>query len=169
MIISARQKLRIAINKSPFSIPRRNSSNLTIEMTTMVRVIIADDHHLVREAWTLILNRDPRISIIAGCKNGLEAVELCREINPDVVLMDINMEPVNGIEATKAIREFSNDIKIIGISVHSDLPYLNALMQAGANGYVTKNSSGEEMVRAIISVVAGNNYICKEMMGQINS
>ena len=79
------------------------------------------------------------------------------------------MEPVNGIEATKAIREFSNDIKIIGISVHSDLPYLNALMQAGANGYVTKNSSGEEMVRAIVSVASGKNFICKEIMSQMNS
>ena len=77
--------------------------------------------------------------------------------------MDINMEPVNGIEATKAIREFSSQIKIIGISVHTDLPYLNALMHAGADGYVTKNSPGEEMIKAIMLVVKGEKYFCKEI------
>lgn len=129
----------------------------------MVKVVIADDHSLVREAWALLLSRDARLSIIAACENGEQAVALCREINPDVVLMDINMEPVNGIEATKAIREFSAEIKIIGISVHTDLPYLNALMLAGANGYVTKNSPGEEMIKAILQVMQGEKYFCKEI------
>lgn len=129
----------------------------------MVKVVIADDHNLVREAWTLLLSRDPRISIIATCENGEQAIILCRQLLPDIVLMDINMEPVNGIEATKAIREFSTSIKIIGISVHTDLPYLNALMLAGANGYVTKNSPGEEMITAIMLVMNGEKYFCKEI------
>ena len=73
------------------------------------------------------------------------------------------MEPVSGIDATKTIREFSDDIRIIGISVHTDHPYINALMQAGANGYVTKNSSGEEMIRAIMLVMQGQQYFCKEI------
>jgi two-component system invasion response regulator UvrY len=77
--------------------------------------------------------------------------------------MDINMDPVNGVEATKAIREFSREVKIIGISVHTDLPYLNALMHAGANGYVTKNSPGEEMIRAIMLVMEGKKYFCREI------
>src|ERR671912_461902 len=115
----------------------------------MVRVVIVDDHNLVREAWALLLSRDARISIAATYEGVEQAIKVCKDINPDVVLMDINMEPVNGIDATKAIREFSTQIKIIGISVHTDLPYLNALMLAGANGYVTKNSPGEEMIKAI--------------------
>jgi two-component system invasion response regulator UvrY len=129
----------------------------------MVKVVIADDHNMVREAWALLLSRDPRLSIVATCENGEQAVAICKEINPDVVLMDINMEPVNGIDATRAIREFSSEIKIIGISVHTDLPYLNALMLAGANGYVTKNSPGEEMLKAIMLVVKGEKYFCKEI------
>jgi two-component system invasion response regulator UvrY len=129
----------------------------------MVKVVIADDHNMVREAWALLLSRDPRLSIVATCENGEQAVAICKEINPDVVLMDINMEPVNGIDATRAIREFSSEIKIIGISVHTDLPYLNALMLAGANGYVTKNSPGEEMIKAIMLVVKGEKYFCKEI------
>lgn len=129
----------------------------------MVKVVIADDHAMVREAWVLLLSRDPRLKIVDTCENGEMVINICKEKNPDVVLMDINMEPVNGIEATKAIREFSDDIKIIGISVHTDLPYLNALMQAGANGYVTKNSPGEEMIRAILLVTKGEMYFCKEV------
>jgi len=129
----------------------------------MVKVLIADDHNMVREAWALLLSRDPRLSIVATCENGEQAIGLCREIVPDVVLMDINMAPVNGIEATKAIREFSTEIKIIGISVHTDLPYLKALMLAGANGYVTKNSPAEEMIRAILLVIKGEKYFCKEI------
>ena len=129
----------------------------------MIKVVIADDHRLVREAWNLLLSSDKRISIVAVCENGDEVVEVCRTMNPHVVLMDINMEPVSGIEATRSIREFSEDIRIIGISVHTDLPYVNALMQAGANGYVTKNSSGEEMIRAIFLVMEGQQYYCKEI------
>lgn len=129
----------------------------------MITVIIADDHKLVREAWNLLLSRDKRLSIIAICENGSQVIEACRSLSPHVVLMDINMDPVSGIEATKAIRTFTNDIRIIGISVHTDLPYVNALMHAGANGYVTKNSSGEEMIRAIMLVMDGQQYFCKEI------
>lgn len=129
----------------------------------MVKVVIADDHSMVREAWALLLGRDQRLSIVATCENGEQAIELCKQLKPDVVLMDINMEPVNGIDATRAIRDFSAEIKIIGISVHTDLPYLNALMMAGANGYVTKNSPGDEMIKAILLVMKGEQYFCKEI------
>ena len=129
----------------------------------MIKVVIADDHNMVREAWALLLGRDPNLSIVATCENGEQAVSLCKKIKPDVVLMDINMEPMNGIDATRAIREFSDEIKIIGISIHTDLPYFNALIQAGANGYVTKNSPGEEMVKAILLVMQGEKYFCREI------
>ena len=128
-----------------------------------IKVVIADDHKLVRDAWSLLLSRDKRLSIIAICESGFQVIEACKKLKPEVVLMDINMEPISGIEATRSIREFSNDIRIIGISVHADLPYVNALMQAGANGYVTKNSSGEEMIRAIMLVMEGQQYFCKEI------
>lgn len=129
----------------------------------MIKVVIADDHRLVREAWKQVLGRDKRLSVAAICENGYRAVEACRNLAPDVVLMDINMDPMNGIEATKTIREFSHEIKIIGISVHTDLSYIHALMQAGGNGYVTKNSSGEEMIEAIMLVMDGQQYFCREI------
>ncbi|HVK49404.1 MAG TPA: response regulator transcription factor [Pseudobacter sp.] len=129
----------------------------------MIKIVIADDHRLVREAWRLLLSRDPRLDVIAVCENGHRVVEASRVLQPQVILMDINMEPMNGIEATRKIREFSSDIRIIGISVHTDLAYVNGLMQAGANGYVTKNSSGEEMIAAILQVMEGQPYFCKEI------
>jgi len=129
----------------------------------MVNVVIADDHRLVREAWALLLRRDKRISITGIVDNGRDVINLCRGNCPDIVLMDINMEPTNGLDATKEIRAFNDSVKIIGISVHSDLSYVNSLLQAGANGYVTKNSSSSEMLHAIFEVMDGKQYICKEI------
>jgi len=80
-----------------------------------------------------------------------------------VILMDINMEPVNGIEATRAIREFAPDIKIIGVSVQAERSYVNEMLRNGANGYVTKNSSSTEMITAIDEVLAGKTYLCEEI------
>ncbi len=129
----------------------------------MIRLVITDDHKLVREAWALLLSRDKGISIVGMCENGREIIEFCQNQPPDVVLMDINMEPINGIDATRNIRQFNSDVKIIGISVHADLPYVNALVEAGANGYVTKNSSGSEMSLAIRKVMEGETYYCAEV------
>lgn len=131
----------------------------------MVRLVIVDDHRLVREAWKRVLSRDGRIDVIAVCENGEQAVETARKLKPDVMMMDITMEPVNGVDATRIIRGFDSEIKVIGVSVHSDLAHVNAIMNAGANGYVTKNSSGEEMITAIMHIMEGGTYICKEIHG----
>lgn len=129
----------------------------------MIRIIIADDHKLVREAWSMLLRRDKRLDVVAICENGMDVTDYISKHQADVILMDINMEPVNGIEATRAIRKFNPLVKIIGISVHTDLPYVKALMDAGANGYVTKNSPGSEMIHAIFEVLEGNVFYCKEI------
>jgi two-component system invasion response regulator UvrY len=129
----------------------------------MIQLVIADDHRLVRDAWTLLLNRDERLHVQAVCEHGGQVVELCRQQEPDLVLMDINMEPVNGIEATRRIRTFSQQIKIIGVSIHTDLVHVNAMLKAGANGYVTKNSSADEMIEAIIRIMGGESYICRDV------
>lgn len=131
----------------------------------MIRLAICDDHRLVREAWKLLLSRDPRLEVIAVCENGMQAIEVCKNEHPDIVLMDITMEPINGVDTTRMIREFDQTVKIIGVSVHSDLAHVNAILGAGANGYVTKNSSGEEMIHAIIQIMDGKTYICKEIPG----
>ena len=129
----------------------------------MIKLIIVDDHFHVREAWSWVLNQVPRLNVIAQCANGQEAIEAARTLQPDVILMDIHMTPVNGIEATRIIRGFAPDMKIIGVSVQAERSYVNEMLRNGANGYVTKNSPSTEMVTAIDEVLAGNIYICEEV------
>ncbi len=129
----------------------------------MIKLIIVDDHFQVREAWSWVLSQVPKLSVIAQCANGQEAIAAARDLRPDVILMDINMTPVNGIEATRTIREFAPEIKIIGVSIQAERSYVNEMLRNGANGYVTKNSPSTEMVVAIEEVVAGNTYICEEV------
>ncbi|HEV9037553.1 MAG TPA: response regulator transcription factor [Puia sp.] len=129
----------------------------------MIRLVIVDDHMHVREAWSWVLSQVPGLNVIAQCANGLEAIEAARQLQPDVMLMDIHMNPVNGLEATRTIRGFAPDIKIIGVSVQAERSYVTEMLRSGANGYVTKNSPSEEMVTAIDEVLAGKTYICEEV------
>jgi DNA-binding NarL/FixJ family response regulator len=129
----------------------------------MINILIADDHKLIRETWTFILNRDTRFKVIGSCSNSEEAVKMSKEKHPDVVLMDINMVPFSGIEATRRIREVSPDSRIIGVTMHSQPAYAKKMLQLGASGYVTKNSSKEEMINAILEVSRGNKFLCEEI------
>jgi len=128
-----------------------------------ITILLVDDHKLIRDSWTFILNSDPRFLVIGETSNGDQAIEIAKIIKPDIVLMDVNMTPVNGFDATKQICEFSPDSKVIGISMHSMPAYAKRMLQVGAMGYVTKNSSKEEMISAIIEVNNGNKYICEEV------
>jgi DNA-binding NarL/FixJ family response regulator len=129
----------------------------------MISILIADDHRLIRETWTYILNRDARFKVIGSCSSSDEAVKMSKQKHPDVVLMDINMVPFSGIEATRQIREVSPDTRIIGVTMHSQPAYAKKMMQLGASGYVTKNSSREEMINAILEVSKGNKFVCEEI------
>jgi DNA-binding NarL/FixJ family response regulator len=129
----------------------------------MISIIIADDHKLIRETWTYILNRDSRFRVIGSCSNSEEAVKMSEQKQPNVVLMDINMIPFSGIEATRQIREVAPESRIIGVTMHSQPAYAKKMLQYGASGYVTKNSSREEMVTAILEVSKGNKYLCDEI------
>lgn len=128
-----------------------------------ITVLIADDHKLIRETWSFILNSDPRFSVIAQCSNGQEAIELAQKLRPKIALLDINMTPINGIEATEQIRKFSPSTKIIGVSMHSQPAYVKKLLKLGAMGYVTKNSPQQEMFEAILEVNEGKRFICSEV------
>jgi DNA-binding NarL/FixJ family response regulator len=128
-----------------------------------ITILIADDHKLIRETWSFILNSDPRFQVIAQCSNGEEAVALSQQLRPKVVLIDINMTPMSGIEATEQIRKFSPSSKIIGVSMHSQPAYVKKLLKLGAHGYVTKNSPQQEMFEAIMEVSKGNRFICSEV------
>ncbi len=128
-----------------------------------ITILIADDHTLVRETWSFILNTDERFKVIAESGSGEEAVELAKQLRPNVVIMDINLPGINGIEATQLIRKFSPASKILGVSLHTQPTYARKMIQKGAMGYVTKNSSREEMFKAIMEIQSGKKYICDEI------
>jgi DNA-binding NarL/FixJ family response regulator len=133
-----------------------------------ISVLIADDHKLIRETWSYILNNDPRFVVVGECGDSEQAVEMSRAKRPMIVLMDINMNPISGFEATEKIRKVSPGSKIIGVSMHSQPAYAKKMLQVGAKGYVTKNSSKEEMIKAILEVQSGNKYICEEIKNNIS-
>ena len=134
-----------------------------------ISILIADDHKLVRETWTHFLNEDPRFRVVADCGRTDEAVELARKKRPRVILMDIIMNPFSGIEATRQIRASSPDSGIVGVSMHSEPAYAKRMIEMGARGYVTKNSSRNEMIKAILAVNDGKKYICDEIKNIISS
>ncbi|HRQ49490.1 MAG TPA: response regulator transcription factor, partial [Agriterribacter sp.] len=92
-------------------------------MNSKISILIVDDHKLIRDTWSFILNSDPRFQVIAETDSGKTAIELAESSRPDIILMDINMSPMNGFEATKEIRKISPDSRIIGVSMHSQPAY----------------------------------------------
>jgi DNA-binding NarL/FixJ family response regulator len=130
---------------------------------TKISILITDDHMLVREAWSLILNADNRFKVVAEAGSGEAAVELAGQLRPDVATLDINLPGINGIETAALMRESSPGTKILGVSMHTQPAYVRKMIRNGVMGYVTKNSSGEEMCKAIIEVHNNRKYICDEI------
>jgi DNA-binding NarL/FixJ family response regulator len=128
-----------------------------------ITVLLVDDHKLIAEAWTMILNSDKQFWVIGRAVDADEALNLVKKMSPRIALVDINMSPVNGFEITRQIREVSTLTKVIAVSMHNNSGYVKKMMRSGASGYVTKNSSKEELMDAIVEVNKGNKYICQEI------
>jgi two-component system invasion response regulator UvrY len=128
-----------------------------------ISLIIVDDHSLLRDTWSYLLNQHKRFNVVATTGRGEEAVELCRKLKPNIVMMDINLPGMNGIDATKEIRRISPYTKIVGVSLHSQPAYARKMMTSGASGYITKNSPSKEMIEGLLEVANGNKYICNEI------
>jgi len=128
-----------------------------------ITLLLVDDHKLIRESWSIILNADPRFEVIGETNDVDQAVEFVKTRRPDLILMDINMSPINGFDATKIILREAPDVLVVAISMHALPAYARRMFQMGAKGYVTKNSSKEEFVSAILEVKSGNKFICEEI------
>lgn len=136
-------------------------------MVKQITVLIADDNSHMRESLRILLSPFESMDLVGEAKNGEEAINLASQFQPDIILMDINMSPVNGFEATrKIVRQFPA-IKIIGLSLHSEPAYCRNLLRLGARGYVTKSSPYEEIILAIKEVAAGGRYVDKGVPGCI--
>lgn len=127
-------------------------------MIKKIRVLLVDDHMLVLDGLQARLELEGNIDIIATASNGLEALERAKETLPDLVLMDVSMPVLNGLEATKRFKAEQPDVKILMLSMHNDKEYILSLIQSGANGYVLKDVSSEELVQAINTVCQGGTY-----------
>jgi len=128
-----------------------------------IGIVIVDDHQIMRETWRLILEQETRLVIVAECINGAEAIKAANDLDFDIMLMDINMQPVNGFEATRKILNKQPSIKIIGMSVNNQPSYARRMLKLGAKGFITKDSSKEEMIYAITFIYNGGKYICEDV------
>lgn len=128
-----------------------------------IQILISDNHKLSRENLSFVLNCDSRFQVMGECAIPEEAVEFTKSGNPDIILMSINEPAFSELEATQQIRSISPACGIIGISANPQPSFAKKIMQRGAKGYVTRNSSKDEIVRAILEVSQGNKYVCAEV------
>jgi two-component system, NarL family, invasion response regulator UvrY len=126
-------------------------------------IIVVDDHKLVREMWQELFARTNDIEVIGESGQFNEAIDLIKLKRPNIVLLDINLSHASGFDAVPLISKFSPGTKVIAVSMHSQPAYAKKMLQLGARGYVTKNSSREEMLTAIEAVKNGKKYICSEI------
>lgn len=133
----------------------------------MVKILLVDDHELVRSGIRLILERVAGFVVVAEVKSGEDAIRYCRKDAPDIVLMDVNMPGIGGLEAVKQIVRMSENTRVICLSMHTENPIPAKVMQMGASGFITKDAESEEMIRAIHKVAAGQKYVSPEIAQQI--
>jgi len=134
----------------------------------MIQVLLVDDHALFRSGMKSILDAQDGITVVAEAENGEGAVELVRQMSPDVILMDVHMPGIGGIEATRRIVRIDPENKVIALTALDDQPFPNQLLDAGAVGYLTKGCPAEELSQAIRQVVRGEYYICNEVAQRLS-
>ena len=132
-----------------------------------IRVMIADDHELIREGISRILDMENDIDIVYKAKSGIEALEVIKDIKPDVILLDINMGELNGIETLKKIKASGSKTKIIMLTVYDDVEYISQSVNLGANGYVLKDSDSDTLIKTIKIVNDGGSYIQPTLATQL--
>jgi DNA-binding NarL/FixJ family response regulator len=133
----------------------------------MIRVLLADDHAVVRDGLRALLEAQPGIEVVGDVSNGREAVREAQRLLPDVVVMDIAMPGLNGIEATLQIQEVSPPPRILILSMHSTTEHIFRALQAGARGYLLKDSAGKEVVEAVRVVHAGRRYLSQKIAATV--
>ena len=125
----------------------------------MIKIVLADDHQIVRHGLRSLLSAEPDIEVVGEADNGRAVVRLVQELSPQVVIMDISMPDLNGIEATRQILAESSGVKVIALSMHSDSLFVLNMFKAGASGYLLKDCALEELVKAVRTVMNRKVYL----------
>ncbi len=133
----------------------------------MIKILIIDDHELVRTGLRMILEEVSDFQVVGEVKSGEDGLRFCRKNAPDIVLMDVNMPGIGGLEATKQIVRLSENTRVICLSMHTENPIPAKVMSMGAFGFVTKDAEPQEMILAIHKVAAGQKYIAPDIAQQI--
>lgn len=128
-------------------------------MSNKVKVVIAEDHTILREGLKALLGSDPDLEICGEADNGKDAIKLVQRLNPDIILMDLSMPRIHGLEAIREIRKTNPTTKILVLTVHDDEEYISATLRSGASGYVLKNDSYNELLSSIKTVLRGKPYL----------
>ncbi len=174
-IIEVAERPKAAVLKTVEGKPSQSSNpclsaiklKISCPEKALIKVLVVDDHDLVRTGIRRMLEDIAGFKVIGEARSGEEGVRLAREIRPDVVLMDIKMRGIDGLEATKKLIRFDPDIKVLVVTVCDDDLFPAKLMQAGASGYITKDASMDEMVKAIRVVHSGQRYISPAIAQQL--
>ena len=125
----------------------------------IIRVILADDHQIIRDGLRSLMENEPDIEIVGEANNGRVAIQMAQELQPNVVLMDITMPVLNGIEATRQILAKTTGVKVLALSMHSDEQFVAGVLGAGASGYILKDCTSAELSHAIRTVAMNQNYL----------
>jgi DNA-binding NarL/FixJ family response regulator len=137
------------------------------ERTGPTRIMICDDHALVRDGLRSILEDEPGLEVVGEAANGRKALELCRSLKPDLVLMDVRMPEMDGLEATRAIKQEQPSISVLVVTMHENPDYLVEALSAGAAGYVLKGASGDRLINAINRTIKGEFPLNQELAAQV--
>jgi len=124
-----------------------------------IRILLADDHAVVRQGFKMILDAEADMEIVGEAGNGRQAVDLAEQLRPDVVVMDVAMPELNGIEATRRLASSVPHARVIALSMHKDSVYVREILRAGARGYLLKDSGAADLVAAIRAVASGESYL----------
>ncbi len=124
-----------------------------------IKLVLADDHAVVRSGLRMLLQAQPDMEIVGEAESGTQALAQVRSLQPDVILMDIQMPGMNGIEATRQIKEAYSDTAVLALTMHEDDQYFFEMLQAGASGYLPKRAAPDELVRAIRTVSRGEVFL----------
>ena len=135
----------------------------------LIKIILVDDHKIIRNLYRKHLESTELFTVIADFEDGVTAIEEVKSLTPDIILVDINMSPVNGLYVTENILRNNSSLKILGLSVKNQPAYARHMIQLGAKGYLTKTSPIEEIVAGILEVHNGKTYICEEVRKKMDA